>query len=170
MYWFAGYWDNATVSMLLLLLLQFAFNYLRWGANPKDDEPLTCPVVLRWKWTFCHLLSRLCHTRVSSDWCVWDWLSLCSITKLKEERKRHKNRRRYSEVDPLIVTYFYWRIKIQSRTRLFLARTYTNKNQKKKSRARMKFTWWHNPNHQNKMNEKKKIAKERKEKKKKMRN
>ena len=26
---------------------------------------------LRWMWTFCHLLSRFCQTRVSSDWCVW---------------------------------------------------------------------------------------------------
>lgn len=70
----------------VLLLLQFAFNYLRWGAKPKDVVPLVLPVVLRWKWTFCHLLSRLCHTRVSSDWCVCDWPSLCAM----RHKKSHK--------------------------------------------------------------------------------
>ena len=39
-------------------------------ANVKGEEPVTPE---RWKWTFCHLLSRLCHTRVSSDCWVWAW-------------------------------------------------------------------------------------------------
>jgi len=44
------------------------FFYL-W-ANVKGEEPDTPE---RWKWTFCHLLSRLCHTLVSSDCWVWAW-------------------------------------------------------------------------------------------------
>ena len=52
---------------------------------------------LRWKWTFCHLLSRLCHTRLSSDWCVWAWPCLQkrpNVKKFPRQARRHVNRAR----------------------------------------------------------------------------
>lgn len=36
--------------------------HLHWRGATGAPEP--------WKWTFCHLPSRRCHTRVSSDWLV----------------------------------------------------------------------------------------------------
>lgn len=39
----------------------------------KVVAPLILPDALLWKWTFCHLLSRRCQTRVSSDWWVCAW-------------------------------------------------------------------------------------------------
>lgn len=57
----------------------YSIIYLRCILNPNGVAPLICPVVLRWKCTFCHLLSRLCHTRVSSDWCVCACPSLQQI-------------------------------------------------------------------------------------------
>lgn len=58
--------------------LSFYF-YLRWALYSNGVAPLICPVELRWKWTFCHLPSRLFQTRVSSDWFVCALPSLCCV-------------------------------------------------------------------------------------------
>lgn len=43
---------------------------------------------LRWKWTFCHLLSLLCQTRLSSDWwvCAWPCLEIFCVWKICENK------------------------------------------------------------------------------------
>lgn len=43
---------------------------------------------LRWIWTFCHLLSRLCQTRVSSDW--WEWATPCLYKHILDGRKMRR--------------------------------------------------------------------------------
>lgn len=54
---------------------RFSGSYLWCGLKSNGVAPLIWPVTLRWKCTFCHLPSRLCQTRVSSDWWVCAWLS-----------------------------------------------------------------------------------------------
>lgn len=96
LFWWWWWWWWLWLGYSMLLPLWIAFNYLRTGANPNDVVPLVCPVVLRWKCTFCHLLSRLCHTRVSSDWCVCDCRSLHTkwLNHTRNETKRNKTKRK----------------------------------------------------------------------------
>lgn len=58
-------------------------DYLWWLTKSNGVAPLMWPVALRWKCTFSHWLSRLCQTRVSSDWWVWAFPSLRSKEQLK---------------------------------------------------------------------------------------
>lgn len=67
------FWINIFTFLLLkkkfhhfsFQYITLALSYLLTGPNSSVRGPL------RWRCMFCHLLSRLCHMRVSSDWCEW---------------------------------------------------------------------------------------------------